>query len=828
MSFVGRQIGSIRIERPIGEGGMGEVYLGYDEKLQRRVAVKTLRSSQLLDREGKARFLREARLLSKLGHPSICQIHDLIEEEGADYLVLEYVEGQTLRQLMRQRPSFERLLAISRQIADGLQAAHHAKVIHRDLKAENVMVAQGDRVRILDFGIARVAESDFLHRSSPGETDADDPSAAYLRNAEAQRDDATLALPEFQTRFGTIVGTLQYMSPEQALGRSVSTASDLFSFGILLQELFTGRPAYADAPLADLLKAVQRGRTELVTGLDPELARLIEEAKSFEPSARPTAAEAAQRLAGLIDKPARLARRRRWIAAGATGVASLIVGLVVVSFLAFEARRARREAERRQGQAEDLIGFMLEDLRPKLEKVGRLDLLDAVGDRALEHFEAVPESELSPLELERRIEALRQVAEVRFAQGALEPARQVAGRALALARILASDHPQAAHEKARALAATMVAAIWNDLDSPERAYESFAEALSAARLAVELAPDEPQFERLLAATLSDTGVGLKALGRPDEAIARFVEGESHLRRLLAAHAAAADTAAESATVSELATTLAWLSSALEESGRLSEATAARRENLLLLERLARENDDPVAHNDLATARDFLARLLLSMGQPEEAAAQQRLALQTFVRLAGLDPQNSDWARSAAVAHLNLGWILADVGDPTGAIAELEQGRLGLEELRRLDPAHRTWNRMLAVTHFRLGVVALTAGEIGRARRENERSLALLDELARERPDDETIVARLGESLTGAAAIAELDGRSAEAAVLRRRAATLLVEFSGPDSNPGFQAAYAMLLLADRRAGEARAIIERLRAIGYRPRRIEAACERAGI
>ena len=110
MSLVGQQIGSIRIDRPLGEGGMGEVYLGFDEKLERRVAVKTLRTSQRLDADAKARLVREARLLSKLGHPAICQIYDLIEGEGADYLVLEYVQGRTLRQLMRERPSFERLL----------------------------------------------------------------------------------------------------------------------------------------------------------------------------------------------------------------------------------------------------------------------------------------------------------------------------------------------------------------------------------------------------------------------------------------------------------------------------------------------------------------------------------------------------------------------------------------------------------------------------------------------------------------------------------------------------------------------------------------------
>ncbi len=827
MSLVGQQIGSIRIDRPLGEGGMGEVYLGFDEKLERRVAVKTLRTSQRLDADAKARLVREARLLSKLGHPAICQIYDLIEGEGADYLVLEYVEGRTLRQLMRERPSFERLLEICRQIADGLAAAHREKIIHRDLKTENVMVAAGDRVRILDFGVARAAESELV-RTAPAPPSPANAAAALVEAARDQPDDSTLELSGFHTRFGTIVGTPHYMSPEQARGRSVTTASDLFSFGILLQELFTGRSAYADLPLPELLQAVQRGETEVASGIDDDLARLIEELKSFEPRARPTAEAVALRLSELAEKPARRKRRRRWVAAAIAALASLLVGLVVVSVLAVEARRARRESERRQGQAEDLIGFMLEDLRPKLEKVGRLDLLDAVGDRALAHFEAVPESDLSPLELARRVEALRQVAEVRFAQGALEPARQIADRARTLAEILVREHPTAEHERALALANTMLGGIWNDLDAPDSAYGSFVRALEAARRAVAAAPGDPAYERLLAAALSDTGVGLKALGRTDEAIARFAESEEHLRGLLAAHLVAGDLRAELATVSELATTLAWRSSALEESGRLAEGTAARRENLVLLERLARENADPVARNDLATGRDFLARLLLSQGYPEEAAAEQRQALAAFTELARLDPDNSDWTRSAAVSHLNLGWILAELEELPEAQDELERGSAGLEELRRLDPGHRLWIRMLAVNHYRLSVVALARGDRSRAQKEIAESLAMLEPLARERPDDAAIAVRLGESLTGAAHLAADAGRAGEAQALRRRAEALLAGHAAPADNPTFQAAYAQLLLADGRAAEARPIVERLRAIGFRPRRLELACRQGGI
>jgi tetratricopeptide (TPR) repeat protein len=824
MSLVGLQIGSIRIERPLGEGGMGEVYLGFDEKLERRVAVKTLRSGQRLDADAKARLVREARLLSKLGHPAICQIYDLIEGEGADYLVLEYVEGTTLRQFAGEKPAFERLLSLCRQIAEGLAAAHREKIIHRDLKAENVMVTAGDRAKILDFGVARAADAEVALHPPQGRPALSTPVVASLPSADTLPAGPRASGPDFQTRIGTIVGTLHCMSPEQALGRTLTPASDLFSFGILMQELFTGHPAYPEAPVLDLLAAVQSGASSPATGLDEELAHLIEEMKSFEPRVRPTADEVALRLERLIGKPARRQRRRRWIAAGIAGVASLVVGLLVVSYLALEASRARRESERRQGQAEDLIGFMLEDLRPKLEKVGRLDLLDAVGERALDHFQAVPESELSPTELSRRIQALRQLAEVRFAQGALDSARVIAERARGLAEVQARARPTAENEHALALAATMLGGYWTDLEEPAKAFPLFEQALAAARRARALAPQDRELERLLASALSDTGVGLKALGRTDEAIARFAESEGHFRRLLAA----APSGSDAATASELSTTLAWASSALEEAGRFAEATVARRENLVLLERIARASGDPAAQNDLATGRDFLARLLLAQGKPEEAAREQRLAQATFVELAERDPENSDWARSAAVAHLNLGWILADLGDLRGAAAELRRGSAGLEMLRRLHPGHRAWNRMLAVTQYRQAVVALEQGDRATAGRRIAESVALLEDLAREAPADATIALRLAESLGAAAGMAAADDRASEAAAMRARAEEILAQRAGPRATPQFQAAYAQLLISAQRIEEARAILERLRAMGYRPRRLEAAARGAGI
>jgi serine/threonine-protein kinase len=154
--LVGTRIGHIRIEDRLGRGGMGEVFLGFDEVLERRVAVKTLRTDHRLGGRAKSRFLREARLLSRLGHPGICQVYDVVETPDADYLVLEYVPGQTLRAATVGGLDFATKLTLAGKIARALAVAHRAGIVHRDLKSENIMVTPEGEVKILDFGIARI------------------------------------------------------------------------------------------------------------------------------------------------------------------------------------------------------------------------------------------------------------------------------------------------------------------------------------------------------------------------------------------------------------------------------------------------------------------------------------------------------------------------------------------------------------------------------------------------------------------------------------------------------------------------------------------------
>ncbi len=286
---------------------MGEVYRGFDEALERRVAVKAIRPEQRPHEQARHRFHREARLLSKLEHPNICRIYDLYEgdSETGDLLILELVEGRKLGDVLKRGLRFEQKLRISEEISSALEAAHRLRIVHRDLKPGNVMIKSSGRVKVLDFGLARSLDSSdppsspaFRGLSSPGELSEPD--------SESGIDD--------QTNHKFMVGTLAFMSPEQAVGETLTEASDLYSFGLILQWLFTEVSPYGeDVSRLDLLRRVLQGDTVPTRTPDPDLTLLIESLKHPNPSHRPTARECTEQLQAISGKPIRRRFRRTLI-----------------------------------------------------------------------------------------------------------------------------------------------------------------------------------------------------------------------------------------------------------------------------------------------------------------------------------------------------------------------------------------------------------------------------------------------------------------------------------------------------------------------------------
>jgi eukaryotic-like serine/threonine-protein kinase len=252
--MIGSMISHYQIESRLGGGGMGVVYRAQDLKLGRSVAIKFLPPSLVSDRQALERFQREARTASGLNHPNICTIHEIDESEGQPFIVMELLQGQTLKQLVTGRPlAMAQLLDIAIQVADGLDAAHDSGIIHRDLKPGNIFLTRREQAKILDFGLAKAI-------GIPQRV-AEEVSVSSMPTIDTHD----------LTSTGVSVGTVAYMSPEQARGEDLDVRSDLFSLGAVLYEMATGRVAFVGATTAVTFEAILNRTPLSVTRINPDL-----------------------------------------------------------------------------------------------------------------------------------------------------------------------------------------------------------------------------------------------------------------------------------------------------------------------------------------------------------------------------------------------------------------------------------------------------------------------------------------------------------------------------------------------------------------------------
>lgn len=274
----GTPLGVYRIVGPLGAGGMGEVYRATDTRLNREVAIKVVPASLASDTSRLMRFEQEARATSALNHPNIVTIHELGEVEAGHFIVMELVEGRTLRALIDEGLSFDALAQLGGQMAKALRAAHAAGITHRDIKPENIMVRNDGYVKVLDFGLARLV---------PATMDREAETLQY-------------------TQPGTILGSIQYMSPEQARGESVSYPSDIFSLGMIFYEMATGRHPFATDSILGTLNAINLQAPVAPSRLNPEIPTAIEmlilQMLQKDARLRPTAAEVEAALSEIAGK----------------------------------------------------------------------------------------------------------------------------------------------------------------------------------------------------------------------------------------------------------------------------------------------------------------------------------------------------------------------------------------------------------------------------------------------------------------------------------------------------------------------------------------------
>ena len=259
--MVGKTVHHYQFLEKLGAGGMGEIWRAQDTRLNRFVAVKVLTSASAGDPERRRRFIQEAQAASALNHPNIITIHDIISEGDAEFMVMEYVQGKTLIDLIPKGGlRVPQVLKYAVQMTDALQTAHAAGIVHRDLKPGNVMVTETGLVKILDFGLAKLTDS------SP------------LSQTGAPGDDATRTIAQAPlTVEGSIIGTVSYMSPEQAQGKRVDARSDIFSFAVVLYEMVTGSRAFAGDSALSTLSAILRDEARPIPEIAPDTPQQLDQ-----------------------------------------------------------------------------------------------------------------------------------------------------------------------------------------------------------------------------------------------------------------------------------------------------------------------------------------------------------------------------------------------------------------------------------------------------------------------------------------------------------------------------------------------------------------------
>jgi len=747
MIGVGDTIGHLRVTAELGEGGMGRVLLARDDRLDREVALKTVRGGDALDTAGRARLRREARVLSRVDHPAICKLYDLLETGGELLLVMERVEGESVAaRLERGRPPRREALRIAEQVAAALAAAHAVSVVHRDVKPDNVMVRPDGSVKVVDFGIARTERE-------PGSEGGTAPSPPV--------DPAGLTVT------GELFGTPRWMSPEQARGETATAASDMYSFGLLLHALVCEVPPYPPGLSAEeTWRKAMWGDVRPPRLADPALRGLLQDLEAPEPGERPSAVEALERLRRILDRP----RRRLVRGAGIAAVAGLVVGGVLSAVGLHEARRslevarvAEAAAEREAATARAVAGFLADVFvvaDPHSGGGGDVTAREILATGA----ERI-ERDLADQPL-LRARLMTTIGEVATRIGLYDQAEPLIDGGLAIRReLLGPDDP----ELADSLLAR--ANLWRETGQHDRASPLYRQAVEIRRAATgdgsaetagavnylaRNAWDRGQWDE--AATLyreaisaleGAEGVDATSLAHPLNTLglvywrqARYDEAEVLLRRALDIRRRAHGNVHP-----DVAGSLNNLGNLLRDSGRYDEAATMLGESLAQHEELLGPD-----HMYTLDAVNNLAIVHARSGRFDDAARLYRRALEGFERTFG--------PRSERVGNqlLNLGSLEIRRGRPGAALPLLERaGEVYLETIGREHP----------VAAYPIASAADALRDLGRypeAERRYREALAIQQALLRPGHPD------LVETLEGYALMLELAGRAAEAAAVRERVA----------------------------------------------------------
>ncbi|HYU77483.1 MAG TPA: protein kinase [Vicinamibacterales bacterium] len=676
--MIGTTIQHYKIARRLGAGGMGEVYLAEDVRLGRPVALKFLPEAVRLDPASRGRLLNEARAASLLRSPNIAVTYDIGEDEGADFIVMEYVEGELLSERVAKGPlALREVIDIGLQVTDALDEAHGRGITHRDIKTANLMRTERGLVKVLDFGLAKFEAA---------------------RNRDASVTATQVTIP------GLVVGTIAYMAPEQALGRPVDHRVDLFSLGVVLYELATGRPPFAGASPTEIIDHILHEtppqpsalNTRVPTALDAIIARALEKSPTFRYQTAREMQQDLRELATQIDEPSRTAGSRGILAVAAQQTAPIGRSVAVMTFA-----NITREA------ADDWIGTGIaetvsSDLKniSGLTVIGRARVYDAL--RHLGSHASVDDT--LAIDIGRRLGAtwvvvggFQKIGELvritanflDIGTGTIRRTVKVDGRVADIFALQDKIVYELSQGLNVVLRGTEIAGIEKRETKSVEAYESFARGMMNLRLAT-----RDSIERAIAlfehATEHDPEYALAwaALGGAYGLKGSFLSVDTLVEK-------AVDIERRALTIDpELADAHAYLGAALLSLGRVDEAVSATRDAIRL------EPDNGQAHQALGRA--------LWIGTGDFAAA-----IPEFERAIALNPE-------AGYSYLQLGLLLAWEGQYQRAE---EVCRRAVE----LQDQYISGNAGLQVVgaNARLGYVYYLQGRYDEAIAEYERGLSFV-------------------------------------------------------------------------------------------------------
>ncbi len=837
------EIGGYKVLRLLGEGGMGSVYLAeQSEPVQRTVALKVIKLGMDTG-EVVARFESERQSLAIMNHPHIAKVFDAgSTAEGRPYFVMELAEGVPITRFCDERKlGIGQRLDVFTKVCGAIQHAHQKGIIHRDIKPTNVLVSDGDDgpfPRVIDFGIAKATGD-----ANTGETSF--------------------------TRVGAVMGTPEYMSPEQAGARlgEIDTRTDIYSLGVVLYRLLVGmlpldRDALRGAALDEMLRMIRddepstlsarvislgedsgrvaaRRRTDVATlrrRLRGDLDWIVMKAIDKDPDRRYQSASelTADIRRHLDDEPVvarppslsyRLGKFARKHKGALSAVAAvfivLVIGLVTSTWLAIEATRARTQAQQRRAQAEDLIGFMIGDLRGKLEPVGRLDILDDVGAKALQYFDTLTPEELTAAERYSLSTTLTQIGEVRFAQGSLDEAAEALEPALELARGVVAAHPERTDWQVGlgAIHFWLGYVHWEREDL-ELALEEFFAYLEVAEGLVAIDPDNLDFQLERGYAHSSIGFVRQQQGDLDGALEQF-------ELCLAIEQQIADADPDNLDIRlDVADSHNAVGLVLQNQGHLDEALRHFMADLAIKESLVGADAGKAEwRRQLAASNQLVATLLHTTGETEGALGHNRVAEEILVALTEGDPTNTQWRRGLAAARSSIGRELHALGDIESATEILRASVASLSDLGASDPSNARWQHDLAMTRMRFGSALVTGGDLGAALREAEAARDALATLLEYNAADGSAQRLLGDAHLLAGRIHAQRGDRAIAETNWQLAAGVLEPLLVGAEDLGVLVLWARALIHLGRVDEAAPIVAELDAIGYRDLDLERLLER---